>query len=74
MIDDETFRKWRVERRADFIEYGIEARNIRKAMCRVCGKTLGVGKGIRYIELMADFYRGSDRFVCQECELRTIPI
>lgn len=72
-IDDETFRKWREERRADFVEYGTEVRNLRKAKCRVCDRVLQKGEGVRYIELMSDFYRGSDRFVCVECEERTRP-
>jgi hypothetical protein len=63
----EQFKKWRSLARADF-GMGDDRPNIKTAHCRVCGVVLPPGVGIRYHELMTDFYHGSDRFVCAACE------
>jgi recombinational DNA repair protein (RecF pathway) len=70
----EQFKKWRTENRADFTgtPLGIGP-NIRRTHCRVCNQSILPGHGIRYHELMNDFYRGSDRFVCTACEVATRP-
>jgi len=67
-ITIEQFRRWRAEARADFEGMGDTRPNLRRAHCHVCGKDLPAGNGIRYFELMTDFYRGSFRFVCSACE------
>lgn len=66
-VSVEIFTRWRDQARADFEGMGTGV-NQRLAHCRVCGGRLEAGSGIKYCELMADLYRGSDRYVCADCE------
>lgn len=72
-VDVATMRKWRADRRADFEPGYAPPTNKRAAHCRVCGRKLVAGEGVGYIELMSDYYRGADRYVCPNCEVATRP-
>jgi hypothetical protein len=68
-ITIQQFRKWREDRRADFVE--PTPPNSRRCKCRLCGVKIPAGAGRGYIELMSDFYRGSIRYLCGNCEAAT---